>query len=314
MRPTALFFGYMLGCLLLAALLSLPLFETGWLAEEDPQRVLGRLAQVLMLLGLWPFLRWLGLARRPALGLDMPLARLRREAIWGWLFGALMMAAIVLLLLIGGARVLESWSFPWLLKVLKTALGALIAGCLIALLEETFFRGALFAAIRRRESLALAAGWSAALYAMVHFMKPRELPADMAADALGVAWMVGSVFSGLFEWRNLDSLLALWLAGVLLALLRARTGSIAFGIGVHAAWVFVIQTSRRLSDGVEQSDWAWLAGDYDGVIGWLAVAVLALSIAAERLGGGFFWGDAKRHSEKGGAQGASSESRREKAV
>ncbi|EIC19741.1 CPBP family intramembrane glutamic endopeptidase [Thiorhodovibrio frisius] len=284
MRPTGIFFGYMLGCLLLAALLSIPLLDSDLLADEDPQRVLGRLAQVLMLLGLWPFLRALGLARRAALGYNsLPFQDFRRDAFRGWLFGSLMMAAIVILLVVSGARALEVWSFGWLLELLKTALRALIVGLLIAVLEETFFRGALFTAIRRRDGLVQAAGWSAALYAVVHFMKPHGLPADMAPDALGIAWMVASVFAGLLEWRNLDSLVALWLAGVLLALLRERTGSIAFGIGVHAAWVFVIQTSRRLTDGVDQAGWAWLAGDYDGIIGWLAVAVLAMTITAERL-------------------------------
>lgn len=287
MRPTALFFSYMLGCLVLAAALCIPLLDSslarGWLAEEDPQRVLGRLAQLLMLLGLWPFLRWQGLAQRAPLGLGKPIEQLRRETMRGWLLGALMMAAIVILLGVSGARVLETWSLGWLLNLLKTALRALVAGLLIALLEETFFRGALFSAIRRGAGLAQAAGWSAALYAVVHFMKPHGLPPDMSADALGVAWMVTSVFTGLLDWRNLDSLIALWLAGVLLALLRERTDGIAFGIGVHAAWVFVIQTSRRLTDGVEQADWAWLAGDYDGVIGWLAALALMLTIAGERL-------------------------------
>lgn len=282
MRPTALFFGYMLSCLLLAALLSAPVLHSH-LIDEDPQRILSRLAQVLMLVGLWPFLHWLRLDQRASLGFDEPGAGFKRQVIRGWLLGALMMTAIVALLLASGARVFESWEPGVLLDLLKTAMRALVAGLLIALLEETFFRGALFTAIRRRDGLAQAVGWSAALYAVVHFMKPHGLPADMAPDAMGIAWMVASVFSGLFEWRNLDSLLALWLAGVFLALLRERTGSIVFGIGVHAAWVFVIQTSRRLTDGVDHAGWAWLAGDYDGIIGWLAVAVLAMTIVAERL-------------------------------
>ncbi|WPL19912.1 CAAX amino terminal protease self- immunity [Thiorhodovibrio winogradskyi] len=282
MRPTAQFFTYMFSCLLLAAVLAVPLLHGG-LIDEDPQRVLGRLAQVLMLLGLWPFLRWLKLADRAALGFDRPRYQLRLALIQGWLLGTLMMAMIVALLLYSGARVFASWEPGWLFDLTKTALRGLIAGLLIALLEETFFRGALFTAIRRQGSLLQAAGWSAALYAMVHFMKPRELPDGMAADLAGSAWMVGSVFIGLADWRHLDSLVALWLAGVLLALLRARSGGIALGIGLHAGWVFVIQTSRRLTDGVDGANWAWLAGAYDGVIGWLAAAVLLLLIGLERL-------------------------------
>jgi membrane protease YdiL (CAAX protease family) len=285
MRPTALFFGYMFALLVLAALLAVPVLGSGVL-DQEPARVLGRLAQVLMLLGLWPFLRMLALADRSNLGFAVPTERLRSQLLAGWLSGVAMMIAIVGLLLITGARIFETWEPGWVLDLTKTALRALVAGLLIALVEETFFRGALFAAIRRRGTLLEAAGWSAALYALVHFMKPHGLPEGMTADAVGIAWMLGSVFTGLFDWHHLDSLFALWLAGVLLALLRERTGSIVFGIGLHAGWVFVIQTSRRLTDGVDQSAWAWLAGDYDGVIGWLAAAVLALAILLERLTAG----------------------------
>lgn len=282
MRATALFFAYLLGCLLLAAPLGLALLQSQMI-DEAPARVLGRAAQMLMLLGLWPFLHSLGLADRVSLGFTFTAAQLRRQIAVGWILGALMMAGILALLVVSGARVLDIGQSGWLIAVLKTALRALLAGLLIALLEESFFRGALFTAIRRQGSLMQAAGWSAALYALVHFMKPHAPPVDHAGDAAAMLWMLGSVFSGLLDLRHLDSMFALWLAGVLLALLRARSGGIALGIGLHAGWVFVIQTGRRLSDGVDQSGWAWLAGDYDGVIGWLAAALLALLILLERV-------------------------------
>lgn len=272
MRATILFFAYMFACLLLAAVLTVPLINSAWL-DEEPQRIFARLAQLLMLLGLWPLLRWLDLDRRAALGFDRPAKSLRHQVLLGWLGGVLMMTAIVALLMQLGVRVPETWEPGFVTDLIKTGLRALIAGLLIALLEESFFRGALFSCIRRQGSLLQAAGWSALLYALVHFMKPHEPP-----DGTAVLWMLGSVFTGLFELQNLDSLLALWLAGVLLALLRERTGSIALGIGLHAGWVFVIQISRRLTDGVDQTGWAWLAGHYDGVIGWLAAVVLLLII------------------------------------
>ncbi|MBK1647150.1 CPBP family intramembrane glutamic endopeptidase [Rhabdochromatium marinum] len=282
MRPTALFFAYMLGSLLLAAVFSAPLLQNQ-LIDAEPQRILARLAQVIMLLGLWPFLHWLRLDHRTCLGFDQARRVFGRKLMLGWCLGTLMMGSIVALLLLSGARVFESWEPSLPLELAQTALRALIAGLLIALLEETFFRGALFAALRRRHSLWSAASWSAALYALVHFMKPQALPAGMVADWSGIAWMLGSLFAGPLQLHHLDSLLALWLAGLLLALVRERSGSLALGIGLHAGWVFVIQVSRRLSDGVETAPWSWLAGDYDGVIGLLAAVVLGLIIATERL-------------------------------
>jgi hypothetical protein len=60
--------------------------STGWL-DEDPQRVMGRLAQIFILLGLWPFLKRLQLADRTALGYGIPKPGFRRALALGWVEG-----------------------------------------------------------------------------------------------------------------------------------------------------------------------------------------------------------------------------------
>ncbi len=67
MRTTAIFFAYLFLCLALAALLTYPVMQTGWV-DYEPQRVMGRIAQVCILLGLWPFLKRMGFDNRVALG------------------------------------------------------------------------------------------------------------------------------------------------------------------------------------------------------------------------------------------------------
>ena len=69
------------------------------------------------------------------------------------------------------------------------------------------------------------------------------------------------------------------MVGVFLALVREGTGHIGWCIGLHAGWVFVIQLTRRLTDGNPSSDLAFLTGDYDGIIGWLAMAWIGLLAA-----------------------------------
>jgi hypothetical protein len=136
----------------------------------------------------------------------------------------------------------------------------------------------LFSAIRRRAGVAPAALWSALLYAAVHFMKPHGLPAE-AAYGWAENWQIfASTFTGLLQWQNLDSFVALMMAGVLLALVRERTGHIGWCIGLHAGWVFVIQLARRTTDGNDESALAFLAGRYDGVIGWLGAVWIGLII------------------------------------
>lgn len=274
MRITATFFAYLFLCLVLAALLTYPVMQTGWV-DYEPQRVMGRLAQLFILLGLWPFLRMLRLADRAALGYGVSVQGLRRAIGWGWLQGVLILLALVLALLALEIRVPDADLEPWPFLI-KKALQALIGGLLIGVLEETFFRGALYAGIRRRDGVARAVVWSAALYALLHFMKPGALPPDLTFDWAGAARMFAFVFVDVFQWRHLDSMVALFMVGVFLALVRERTGHIGWCIGLHAGWVFVIQVTRRLTDGDPAAPFAFLAGDYDGTIGWLAALWIGL--------------------------------------
>jgi hypothetical protein len=76
-----------------------------------------------------------------------------------------------------------------------------------------------------------------------------------------------------------DSFLALAAVGVLLGVIRARTGHIAACIGLHAGWVCVIGVLRELSVRNPASRWSFLVGDYDGVVGWLVFAWTVVIIA-----------------------------------
>jgi len=274
-RTTAIFFAYLFLCLALAALLTYPVMQTGWV-DYEPQRVMGRIAQVCILLGLWPFLKRMGFDNRVALGYGVQRREFVQAMARGWMSGVLILLLLALALFVLGVRVPDLPADGLLAEILEKAAAALIGGLLIGLLEETFFRGALFGAVRSRNGLRSAVFWSATLYALLHFMKPHGLPDGVAFDWSGVGIMFIEVFTDVAQWRHLDSMLALFLVGVFLAFVRERTGHIGWCIGLHAGWVFVIQVSRRLSDGNDASNLAFLAGDYDGVIGWLAAAWIGL--------------------------------------
>jgi uncharacterized protein len=278
MRETSLFFLYLIACLVLAAFLTWPLMQTGWI-DQDPQRVMGRLAQAAILIGLWPVLRAMGVADRGSLGYAAPFPGFLSTLGLGWLAGVAILSALALALVALEVRIPEARP----LAALTTKIGqALIGGLLVALIEETFFRGAMYAAVARRAGAGSAILWSALLYALLHFMKPRSLPEGVAYDWAANWGIFLSTFTSPWQWRNLDSVVALFLVGIFLGLVRRRTGHIGWCIGLHAGWVFVIQVTRSLSDGNDDAALAWLAGDYDGVIGWLAAAwigVLALGLA-----------------------------------
>lgn len=282
MRPTALFFAYLFCCLALAALLTYPLMQTG-LIDYPPARVMGRVAQVLILIGLWPLLRCMGLNSREALGYGTTRPEFLSALWWGWLVGVAILLVLAVSLVALEIRVPETWREGFLGSLARKALQALIGGALIAVLEETFFRGALYTAVRRRGGAASAMIWTAFLFALLHFMKPHGLPDGVAFDWAGTWQMFVHVFAGVLQWKHLDSMVALFLVGLLLALVRERTGHLGWCIGLHAGWVFVIQVTRRLTDGNEQSELAFLVGGYDGTIGWLAAGWLGLLILVYRV-------------------------------
>jgi uncharacterized protein len=284
MRETAAFFLYLLGCLVLAALLTWPLMQSGWI-DQPPQRVMGRIAQILILAGLWPMLRAFAVANSASLGFSVPRRDFLRALGIGWVAGLAILTLLALALVALGVRIPN----PVTLDLLATkAVQALLGGLLVAVLEETFFRGALYSAISRRSGVGSAILWSSLLFALLHFMKPRDLPDGTAYDWAGNWQVFASTFTNPWQWRNLDSFIALLLVGIFLGLVRRRTGHIGWCIGLHAGWVFVIQVARVLTEDHQAAPLAWLTGDYDGVIGWLAagwIGALALGLGLARPAG-----------------------------
>ncbi|MEE8264521.1 MAG: hypothetical protein V3R40_04610 [Gammaproteobacteria bacterium] len=115
------------------------------------------------------------------------------------------------------------------------------------------------------------------LYAAVHFIRPRiEIPFD------DVGWFSGftvlsDFFSSYWNLGFLDSFLALLAAGIFLALVRLKTGHIGYCIGIHAGWVLSLKMTKRLTGLDYQSDWGFLVGNYDGIIGYLALTWLVIA-------------------------------------
>lgn len=269
MRAVSIFFLYLTLCLAIAAALTCPLVQTGWIGFQA-SAVMGRLTQLVALLGLWPLLRWLGLAERGALGYGVARGVMLRAVALGWLLGALMLLPPVLAFL--GAGVLVPQPIPSWGYLVDKSTQALSGGIMIALLEETFFRGVLWGAVRRTSGVAAAALGTSALYAVAHFVKPHPLPDGMTCAGAGGWQLFAGTFSEGVHGHDLDSLAALFAAGVLLGLVRERTGHIGWCIGLHAGWVWLIQTSRRVTEPNHDSPFAFLVGCYDEIIGWAMAA------------------------------------------
>lgn len=270
MRIFALFLALLMAALIGAAALTYPAWLLVELVSEQPvHRVMHRVAMLLALIGLIVLTRRLDLWNRAAMGYGVPRAQFLRQFVWGAVSGIALMVPLVALLLGWEIRIpREELSTRWGLLVLQGAL----AGIVIAAIEETFFRGVLFSGLRRSAGMAAAVILPSLLYAALHFLTGKlRIPKEE------VDWEHGFVVLGkLFELYAhpallIDSFLALFVLGVLLALVRARTGAIAASMGLHAAGVCVIAVLREQTIVDRSSTYGWLVGTYDGVIGWLAL-------------------------------------------
>jgi uncharacterized protein len=285
MRALAGFLAVLFGTLVAAALLAWPVWLLAHALEPDwPfHRVVSRLWQLLLLAALLLALRRLGLHSREDWGYGLPRPLFLRHWAVGLAIGVATMLPISLMLVALGLLAPEpDLGAPALLEA--AAAGA-AAGLVVALLEETFFRGLMFRAISRESGVVFAAWATAFVYSAVHFLASARIPADQLGWTSGLELLASALANYAQPAAIVDSFVTLVLVGLLLALVRARTGAIAAGIGLHMGWVAVIKTTTSVTAPADESRWSFLVGTFDGYTGWLVAAWAALLIVVARSRG-----------------------------
>lgn len=232
-------------------------------------RFASRVGMVFLLLGFVLLARRMALADRTSLGYGLPRREFLREAGLGLLLGVATMLPVVLAMVAFDMRNLRDGvtlsAQTWATLALKGAL----SGLAVALIEETFMRGAMFTGIARESGARAAILLTSALYAVAHFLGKYRIPPEQVGPGSGIE-MIGGWFQALGNPSNIvDAFLSLFLVGVLLGMVRARTGNIAACLGLHAGWVWVITLVRETSVRDPDSPAAFLLSDFDGVVGWM---------------------------------------------
>lgn len=277
MRPLRSLLLYICAVFLLGALLAPWIYElTAWLGKSVSffaklsskpfHRFVNRSFMVVALLGLWPYLRSLGIGSWREVGIVKPSGQWGRLGL-GFMAGFATIACIGSTALLAGARMIQPEVGP---RGLISATLSAIAG---GVLEELVFRGVLFGTLRKVHSWRTALVISSVVYALLHFIQRPPPPAV-------VTWSSGfellpQMLRGLAQVQSLvPGFFTLTLAGVILGWMFQRTGNLYFSIGLHAGWIFWIKSYTILTM-LRPSANAWFWGTNKLIDGWSGFVGLA---------------------------------------
>jgi len=244
-----------------------------------------RCLMVSALLGLWIFWKGLGIRSLGEIGVRLPptawpakkryLLSFSPQSFFAeyapFLLGlATAGAGLGLAILFGGRVRACSIDFP-------TVLGIFGGAVAVAVGEELLFRGVVQRVLEKRFGATTAIVAGSLLFALLHYLK---VPAAFnpippgPGDGLRAVGLAFTPFAGLGWLQPRFGLLIA--VGLVLALFRHRTGSLAPSIGLHAGWVTAARIGNHLTLGYPSH---WAGGDFSSnPLSFLLVALAALAV------------------------------------
>lgn len=267
--------------LLLALALSciLAFFTVKLLGDSVPfQKIVGKFTQLLLVLSIFPAMKLLridktelGFAARPIFF---------KQLAQGLALGLVTLLPVFFILYALNIHVMNT-SHVWTIGVIFSKLSmALLSAILVSWIEEPLFRGILITGLSRKIPVALAIIVSAIYYGALHFLDNDSVV--LAKDVhfwTGFA-LLGGAFANIFNPLFYSSLLSLVMVGIFLGVIKTQhRTSLGVCIGCHACWVWQIKMSMAFFAINTHTDYIYLVGNYDGIIGplvtgWLFLAVL----------------------------------------
>lgn len=230
-----------------------------WLARQPFRRIFNRAVLIVALLGLWPLLRSLGIRSWTALGF-VRADNWWRQVLLGFALGFVSFALAGAISVVVGARSLNFTkdSAEIVSRLLKFAL----TGIVVALIEETFFRGGVQGALQRAIRLTTALVVTSTIYSALHFLKPVKvvIAAEQVTWTTGFFCLSQTVSRSLLAPGVAVGFVTLFLAGLILGLAFARTGALYLPMGLHAGWVFTLKSYAYFTSANATDVGRWLGG------------------------------------------------------
>ncbi len=262
----------------MAAILFLSAFLAPILFKFLPfkfERIFNRLVMIFSLAAVVFFVRIrketiekYGLFWRPESGRHLAL---------GFAAGLLTLLGVIAIKFAAGLAIWQPQNYSWL-QWLATFAKITAAAFLIALIEEFFFRGFIFSALKNSRGLnpAVSMVLTSVFYSSLHFVsakKPFIGPDPGFVDSLR---LMSAPFASLADFGAIwPAALGLFLFGLVLNSVSMRTRSLYPAIGLHAGAIFFVKLDGLFVDFLERH--SLLLGTskaYDGLLGWLFLLIL----------------------------------------
>lgn len=242
MKDAAKLLAYLLGTVLLGALLAPPLY---WLAHShfpnvDFESFFHRALLIAAIVLFWPLIRSLGIRRMS----DVDLAtnpHWLRDAGAGLLLAAVpLLCAGAIAVSLGVYRVRPHVDLAKFLPIIGAAIAA-------PLIEETFFRGLVLGVLLRTRQKYMSIFATSALFSVIHFLKAPD------ATSRTVTWLSGfnSIAHAFSQFAEpmlvVAAFITLFVLGWILADARIETRSLWLPIGLHSGWILAAGIFNKLT-------------------------------------------------------------------
>ncbi|MCK9397448.1 MAG: CPBP family intramembrane metalloprotease [Methylobacter sp.] len=240
-------------------------------------KIITKLTQLFLVLSIFPAMAYLkftksdlGFAAKPVF---------LKQVLQGLGLGFVTLMPIFIILYALGIDVVdqsEPWTAGFIVK--KTTLSLLLA-LLIAVFEESVFRGLLLSGLKKNMPAVAAILISSTYYAALHFLDSHtEIPFQQAQLLSGFT-LLGEAFANVLNPENASAFLSLLAVGAFLAVLRTQVKeSLGLCIGCHAGWVWQIKMNGSLLNTDFNSEYLYLVSSYNYVVGPLVTGWLGLAI------------------------------------
>ncbi|HZF17273.1 MAG TPA: type II CAAX endopeptidase family protein [Steroidobacteraceae bacterium] len=232
-------------------------------------RIASRIAMLIALSGVIWVVRRYRLGNRRDLGFAPPTREYLAIASRYFLAGVAMMLPMLALMFAADLRLPQPDVTYDAAFVVQLVISSIVSGIIVALIEETLFRGVLHAAIERDRGAVTAVIATSLLFAVLHFVGKARVPDVDLHWASGWQWLALTLRLFTRPGDIVDAFLVYLGIAVLLGAVRSWMGHTAGCVGLHAGWVAAMLVVLKSTDANLAAPLAFLQGRFDHFVGWL---------------------------------------------